>query len=357
MRFPLRFSLLSLLLLLLLAASPSPRIAPSGPDVTYTTASVYHLSGLVGRVLSRSLPDVIYEHAYLSGNVMLTKNEEAETGTLINLGTETFTHLNYKEQTYSTITFDELQALYQQRLEEATQQQGEPVEDGEERPTTDVQFQVTVDRTGEIITYNDMACERVVITIQATGTATDEETQETAGGQLVIVTDALITNEVPGYAKVRAFNQELAEKMGRALTAGNAQEETLSAIAKALGNDETGLKASLDEAQAKLKDLDGMAVKTIFHMVSVPYGMTYNPDLLADSGETATEEQPKKKRRGLRGLRNLVEEAATGASSSNQQAQNTVFKIESTVNNAQETTLAAGTVGIPSGFEEVAFTM
>lgn len=353
MRIPVRSLLLVVLCAgMFAAATPAPFSAPA-PDVTYTTVTSYHFSGFLGRILARSLPDALYEDAYLSGDRLLTKNREENTGTLIDVASEQFVHIDYGKKTYAPISFEELKALYEQRLEEARQQQNDNAQN-EGAPASEVTFDVSIDRTGEMIDYNGMACERVVMTLQAKGTTVDAETDEEVSGNLVIVTDALITSEVAGYQEMQAFNQKLAEKMGRVLTGGTSQDEALAAIAQALGSDDAGLKASLEKAQAELEGLEGMAVKTIMHMVSVPYGTDYNPDLLAESGQAAQEEAPKK-RRGLGGLKKLVEEAAAGQTG--QPAQKTIFSIESRVEDAQQATVPAGTLDVPADFKRVDFTM
>lgn len=332
-------------------------LVASVPDVKYTTVSTFKMSGFLGRLVGRSLPDELPETASLSGDKLRIDDEYNESSTLIDLAAETFTTLNHKQKTYSTITFDELKQQLEQRLEEARQEREENAEDAEDAPDTEIEFAFAIDRTGERKQVNGYNAERVIMTIEAEGTAQDPETQETAGGQVVMASELWVSNAVPGYAEIQAFQQRFAEKMGDVAFGGQSQDQVIASIAKAMGNQEGDLEEQLQKAREEAGKIDGLAVQSTTHVVSVPYGMAFDADQVFAEASADEPQEEKKKRGGLRGLKKALEDATQNAAGSGVPEQKTLFTISSIMDDFQQLDVPAATYDIPADYKEKPFTM
>lgn len=317
-------------------------------DVQYTSVTKFEMSGFLGRLMARSMPDELPQTIYLSGDKMLTVDETSESATLIDLGAETFTTINNKEETYSTMTFEELKEMFARQVESAR----EDAEDAEAERGDDVttEFKFSFDRTGEMKTINGYSAERVLVTVQ-----TDIATEEGAAGQTVLASEMWMSNEVPGYAEMRAFQERLGEKMGQTVFGGTSQDEMIAAIAQALPSaDNAMLEASLREAREQAATLDGMTVRSTMHVVMVPPGQEYKESMVfADKAEEP--KKKKKKKRGLGGLLKNLEEAAQSAAGSGGTEQNTLFSITTEIGDVSTASVPSSMFDIPAGYKLVSF--
>ncbi len=275
------------------------------PDARYTSATSFKISGFLGKLIAKATPDEILQEVFVSGNVMLTRDKN--TGTRISLDDETIATINYKDKSYTVMTFEQLRDLLRQRTAGA-----DPAEpESDEPPDANVTLNFSLDRTGTFDNVNGYRAERVVLTILADveknqADAGEGESITEDGGQFVLVMELWMTDEADGYREVQDFQDRYAQQLGAAMFDEGERQGLLEVLKNIVGNDPR-LKASLERAQEEAAGLDGIAVRTTTYFVSVPPGLEYDAELVF--GEKKEE---KKKKGGLGGFAKKLAQQAAG---------------------------------------------
>jgi len=350
---------LGLMLACVLAASPA---VAQGGDITVTQSTSYKLPGMLGDALAalgNSVPGGMNqdETIYLKGNQM--RLDQGDETMVYDLDQRRMITWNRGTQRYRIQTFDQLA----QQLDQLRGQAGEDMnaaDAGEWAPVTeenygfqDARLDLRVNRTGQTDRKNRFNAERVVLTMEATkvvenaeaaaGDGLDDEMYEQDGG-IVAVTDMWVSSDVGDYARVRAFQQQLASELG-ATFLGKAASNRLSA---ALDRDPR-MASMMNHMMGEATQVDGVPVYTTTHLVWVPQGQAFN--------ESAVLESTKKKRR--RGLGNMVRRALetnTGlnAGAEDESQQRTLVSVINEIRSVQSGTLDERLFMPPSGFQEEA---
>ncbi len=190
-------------------------------------------------VFSKKATEPIKTSVLIRGDQMATVG--ADSAQVTDLAKETITEINFKNKTYSVITFAQMAQAMEQMSKKASQAQ-----DGK----ADVQFKASVNETGKTQQLAGLATREVILTLEMQGT--DKESG--SSGALTVTSDMWLARDVPGYAEVRAFHQRMAQKIAWAPGSG-AFTQGRSDMAKAY--------ADLYKESAKL---DGVPVLTVISM-------------------------------------------------------------------------------------------
>jgi hypothetical protein len=174
----------------------------------------------VAGVFSKTAREPIVSTVAVKGDNMAHIN--AESAQIIDLAKETITSVNFRNKTYSVMTFEQMaQALEQMQKKAGAQPGGK----------ADVQFKASVRETGQTKQITGLNTREVVLTLEMQ--STDEKSG--AQGTMTVTSDMWMAPDVPGYAEVRAFHQRMAQKL--AWTPGSsAFTQGRSDMAKAFGD-------------------------------------------------------------------------------------------------------------------------
>jgi voltage-gated potassium channel Kch len=242
------------------------------------------------------------EIVYVKGDKMRT--DEDDESTIIDLEGKRIISLDHKKKTYTILSLEEMRQRMKQMMEEMAEAQEEGQEEAamepaeEEAPTTEVNFDLSVDRTGEKKKINGYRAERVILTVtaEATNVAPEESEEQGVEGTLVTVTELWLSKEVKGYDEAEAFQKRMAEVMGEAMFGGSTIDSWQSAL-----QSDPRMKAALEKAGDEMTKLEGVPVLSTTYMVIVPAGLEFQQSLVF--------EKKKKKKRGFGGLAGFAKKA------------------------------------------------
>ena len=179
-------------------------------------------------------------------------------------------HLDADKQEYTETTFDEMRAMMSSAAE------------GKDAKGADMTWSVDVKRTGAKQDVNGFRAEQVIITCEGKP-RNPEKGSEGAGIRLVM--DEWLSKDVPASHEITEYYKRYAAALGV-----DAQAPGVSAAAQRMyGN---GLK----ELAAKLKDLDGFAVRSTFSISSV--GSAEQAQQMEQAQRTADEKSRAAKAKG-----------------------------------------------------------
>ncbi len=195
-------------------------------------------------VFSKAAREPVRNTIMVKGDRMATLG--ADQGQIIDLGAGTITSVNFKERTYSVITF----AQMAEALRKAEQELQSKEKGGE------MSFRVSVKETGqtrEIAGYNTR---EIVLTLEAEG----KDTESGKKGSMVITSDMWMAPRVAGYEEVQSFHKRMAEKIAWT-PGGGALAQGRSDFAKAMAS-----------VQAEGAKLDGIPVLQVMRMSGAAEG-------------------------------------------------------------------------------------
>ncbi len=181
-------------------------------------------------VFARSVREPIRTTVLVKGNQMARIT--ADSATVIDLDRETITEINFKQKTYSVVTFAQAAEALEALSKKAAQQSG----------TTEVSFKASIQETGQTREISGLPAREVILTLLMEGT----DRQSGSGSAMKVTSNLWLARDVPGYQELQAFNQRLAQKLAWA-PGGNAFVQGRSDMAKAF--------ADLQKEAAKLEGL------------------------------------------------------------------------------------------------------
>jgi hypothetical protein len=170
-------------------------------------------------VFSRSAREPVRTSVVVKGDRMA--HLSTNSGTIIDLASESITEVNFKEKTYSVLTFAQMAQLLDQMAKKTAKESGGKAE---------VNFKASVKESGQTRQISGLATREVILTLVMEGT--DKESGQK--GSMTVTSNMWLAKDVPGYGEVRAFNRRMAQKLAwmpgsSALTQGRGSE-----MAKAL---------------------------------------------------------------------------------------------------------------------------
>jgi hypothetical protein len=120
-------------------------------------------------------------------------------GSIIDLGAQTITMIDFQKKTYSVMTFDEMK----QALDRMAQKMHE------KNNGADMNFRVSANPTGKAKQVAGFEAKEIVLTMVMEGT--DQKSGQK--GSMSVAVDSWIAPAVPGYDEVRGFYRRMAEKI------------------------------------------------------------------------------------------------------------------------------------------------
>lgn len=283
-------------------------------------------------VFSKTAREPIVSTVLLKGDRMAHIN--AETAQITDLAAETITSVNFRNKTYSVMTFAQMAQAMDQAAKKAAAQSG---------GKTDMQFKASVKETGQTKLITGLKAREVILTLEMQG----KDQQSGSQGSLTVTSDMWLARGVPGYAEVTAFQQRMAQKL--AWTPGSgAFTQGRGDMAKAFGD--------LAKESAKL---DGVALLQVVSMGSQSAGQpAAQPPAQREERESPSIGGALGRLGGLGGLgrRKKTEQpkeeqpAATATSSG---GQGVLMEMTTEITNLSAGPVDATKFQIPAGFKQV----
>lgn len=301
----------------------------------------------VGKMAGGGLNN-IQSQVYVQGDKMAQIDERS--GTIIDLGAQTITNIDYKKQSYSVVTFEQMR----QALEQA-QAKAQAEMDKARRKNPDAKMEITynvdVQDPGRSDTVSGYNAKEMILLI----TANVRDADKGQAGAMNMATNMWLTKDVAGYQEVQDFHKRMAEKL-----AWNPNSQMLSGMQQGF---------QMGDAMAKLQEeaasLEGLAVKQVMRMGGTAEGLRNIST--SDQQEVADANQESSMKQGLKGLGGAVggfggfgrkskaKEPAQAPERSAPKASQAGVLIEMTVESSNFSTasIPADKFAIPGGFKQV----
>ena len=129
---------------------------------------------------------------------------------VIDLGKETITSINFDKKQYSVMTFEQMK----QMMEEVSQRMKSSPEAQKAGQNADVNFKVSAKDTGEKKMIAGFETHEMILTMEMEGT--DKQTGNTGG--MLITTDMWLAPKAAGYTEVTDFYKRMGQKVNWAPT-------------------------------------------------------------------------------------------------------------------------------------------
>jgi hypothetical protein len=293
------------------------------------------------------------------------KTESGNTATIIDADAGSFTSIDQKEKTYTTMTFAEMAAAMQQARQNMANQMNKPQDASAADPNApkgkmDMKYSVKVDPTGEHQKVAGYDAEHVFLTISLDGTAKPDNGDSQQVGTIVLLVDQWLSKDAPQIAAMRDFQKAYVGKAGAAFRAQG------SGLQAAFASDPR-IKDGFDAAAKELAKMQGISLRSTTYVTLVPPNMTFDRNLaLGDASAASTTDAAKKDdapKSGGRfgGLMGALKSAAAKATdksgdkstSTEPPKQATLMTLTDQVTSITQAAVPASAFAVPAGYREV----
>ena len=182
---------------LLLAASLLPADFTYQETSTITGGAMQSMMKVAG-VFSKQLREPMKATVSIKGNRMAHRG--VNSASIIDLDSETITHIDLQKKTYSVLTFEQMKQL----MEDAAKKMQQNKKDN-----ADITWKVSANSTGNAKQISGFDAKEMLVKMTMEGT--DQKSGQKGG--MDIVMHNWLAPGVPGYAEVRDFQRKMAEKL------------------------------------------------------------------------------------------------------------------------------------------------
>ncbi|MEP7354864.1 MAG: hypothetical protein ABI824_16665 [Acidobacteriota bacterium] len=309
-------------------------MAANAADLTYTETtqltggSMKSMVGFAARLGGTNLGKGVTSTVVVSGNKQASRS--GDESTVIDVDKGTMTTIDYKAKKYSTITFEEMVAAYEQMPQAmADAQAKQPKSDVK----ADTKVKVTSKATGAGPEIAGTSTKLVEVIVESTTTVKDEKKGDTA-----TITSTMRTEQAmgtpQGWQAIRDFYRRMAAKMPLRPDAATQMMR------------QSGLTVeAMDEAGKKLATLDGMSMRSVMQMIgSGPAG----PQVDMPSGKDIARGALS----GLPGFGRKKQEPAKEEAKAAPAGPNILLEFTTEVKSIQPGVADAQAFVVPAGFKE-----
>lgn len=216
-------------------------------DTTQMTGGALVAMLKLGGPFTRQAREPIVSTHIIKGDRMATITKDHAS--IIDLGKETITEIDFAKKTYSVMTFAEMK----QAVEDAmNRMQGQKADDKSAADSKiDAKFNVSAKATGQTKTVQGLVAKELLMTMALE--AADKQSGQS--GAMTITIDTWVA-PIPGYEEVKEFHRKMGEKMGYLFGSGMSQ--------MAMMRPETA--KGFAEVGKEMAKLDGTPVQSILKM-------------------------------------------------------------------------------------------
>lgn len=269
--------------LLLLVVGPDGVL--KAQDLSYTTVTSVEFGGAMGMMM-QMMPEAQAETRqaiHIKGSLM--RADDDGTSTIVDMTDGRYTMVDHESRTYYTITMAQMQEQIEQAQGQMAQAMGNPeagigpgMGPGPEG-SFDIRF--STDRTGRTRDLGGYSADQVLITMEMVPTSPEAEEYAATSGTTVLFTELWISEDFPGAAEYR----EAQERMGQAFLEGGGGAMAGGMMGQSMmGN--PSMKEAFEKNWEAMRNMEGVPVRTVTQMVTVPAGMEFDADaVLAAEGQ------------------------------------------------------------------------
>jgi hypothetical protein len=216
----------------------------------------------IAGAFSKQAREPIQSTIAVKGDKMVHRS--STSASVIDLASQTITHIDFQKKTYSVMTFEEMKQMMEQMAQKS--QKREKSDKGE------MKFKVSAKATGKSKQVAGLEAKEMIMKMEMEMEATDKDTGQSQKGGMTVTMDMWIAPGVPGYREVRDFHKRMAERInwnpGGNMFAANPQ-----------------VSGGMAEVYKEVGKLDGMPVQQLISM-----GMAGQPGA-ADGGAAPAQQQ------------------------------------------------------------------
>jgi hypothetical protein len=318
---------------MLLAASTLPADFTYQETSTITGGVIASMMKVVG-VFSKSAREPIRSTISVKGDRMMHRSNDS--GSIIDLGAQTITNIDFKKKTYSVMTFDEMKKM----LDDLSKKSKSKEED-----KAQVEYKVSVDNTGKTQQIAGMEAKEMIMKMEMQ--VTDKESKNSGG--MTITSDMWIASGVAGYAEVRDFYKRMAEKLNWT-PGGNMFMQQNPNVAEGMAG-----------VYKEISKLDGVPV-----LQTVVMGGVAQPGQAGTEAKPAEQPQPAAERPSIGGMLGgrlglgglgrkksepKKEEASSGSAPAS--TPGSMLEMKTELSNFNSNAVDASQFSVPAGFKKV----
>ncbi len=238
-------------------------------DLSYTTVTRMEFGGGMSMMM-RMVPDMDQESrqtTYLKGGLMRT--DDKETSSIMNSAEGEFTLLQHDSRTFFTMTLEDMQGQFAQA--QAGMGQQNPM--AQQGPGGEGSFEIkmSTDRTGQTRSFDGYSAEQVLMSVEMVPTSREAQEMAAVLGRTVVFTELWLSSDFPEADAFRRAQEEMAEGFIGSGGAGMG-----AVMAQAMGGGNASMQEAMEKNMEIMKELGGVPVRTVTHMVSVPAGMEFD---------------------------------------------------------------------------------
>ncbi|MDP2956845.1 MAG: hypothetical protein Q8N53_10520 [Longimicrobiales bacterium] len=242
-------------------------------DLTYTTTTKMEMSGTLGRILSMltdmDKPQV--EKTSFQGSRV--RKDQEKTSSIMDWSAGAMTFLDHPELTFMRFDFTQM-----------AEAPGESPSQREAGEGPEVEVTVTTDRTGKSETIAGYAAEQVILTVEMKPKDA-AEAEETAQGGMALVTELWLSTAFPEYVMMQQMEGAALEQFRK-----SGGPQGVAEAMGALAGSDPRMQEGWEKNMEAMKELQGTALRSTTHFVSLPPGATLDRDkVLESSGQAVSE--------------------------------------------------------------------
>ncbi len=360
------------LVVLLLVALTIPPSAQS-QDLQYSSTTKLELSGAAGRAVNfisrlTGNSNETTETVYLKGNRMRTDDEGSST--ILDLDAKRFVILNHENKTYTVMPFSDMAQMAEEmtaNMEEAMREaQSEMSEEdraamrrAQEDEDVEIEYDLKVERTGEMRDIRGHRAERVLMIMTARGKQKVEQEgeEEDLEGSLVLANELWLTSDNAGeLEQMFAFQEQMGQSMTESFSGMNSHSMDESFSAAFASDPRMGeMMANAAEEMAKL---EGYPLISVMKVVMVPGDLEFDSELAFGDAEEEKEEVSTAQRAGrmarsfMRGRLGRGNDDEPKEEEPRELKQSTLLTATTEISDVQNTALGDDMFAVPADYEE-----
>jgi len=291
-----------LLLLLLLVLVPDPGRAQ---DLKYTVITRTELGGTTGRALGvmPGTAEPVLETTFIKGN-RIRKDESPESSSVMDWDAGILTLLDHAARSYVQVSLEQMAEVAEamaQSVEGTSSELGEAMVEGSQEGAREAEtayaegggdqasldVRISSDRTGRTREFSGYSAEQVLITLEILGEHTPGEVdRESESGGLAIITELWLSRDFPEYRMMQEMDGAALARMKE----GETGEGILGSL-EALLTYDPRIKFAFEKNQETIDAMDGVALRTAMHVVSLPGWMPVDREqVLADQDRSLSDD-------------------------------------------------------------------
>jgi hypothetical protein len=368
--FKLSFASLIAGAMMLFVVAPATSIEVAAQDLQYTSKTSMELPGRAGSVMRWAQriaggSSETTETVYLKDGKMRT--DGGESSFILDVDTGQMIFIDHAARTYHTMTFSDLASMSEamfaeaeEAMEEARREAAEAQDEAAramEEEGIEIQYDLSVDRTGETRSILGHRAERVFMTMKAEGKrVAPTEEEEDFDGAFAIVSEMWITSDAQGELQpLFDFQQKAAQQMGSQVQDMAASAQSFSAGLAAAFASDPQMRQMAESAAEEIAQMDGVALLTTMKMVTIPASIAYNPRAVFEEEEREEVTTTQRAGRLARGLvRNRLGRGGDAADDEEEREDRiqTLLTIRTEITDVQRTPLDNAVFEIPGDYRE-----